>query len=345
MTVPDESSKWTRDGEEPTRRQVLTRMGLGLTVFGALARHSWSLAAGEPAQTPQATQTPQAPEAKNAAAAGSIRIGDLTVHRLGFGAMRITGEGVWGPPRDPAEARAVLRRAVELGVDFIDTADAYGPEVSEQLIFEALHPYSPGLVIATKGGYVRPGPDKWEPAGSAAHLRAACEGSLRRLHLERIELYQLHTPDPKVPIEESIGELVRLRQQGKIRHIGVSNVTLAQLEQARALAPVVSVQNRYNLADRSSEDVLRYCASERLAFLPWAPLSGRDSPRLLPWASAAEHIAKTHSVSTAQIALAWLLARSPAMLPIPGTSSRVHLEDNVAAAALRLTPGELEQLS
>jgi aryl-alcohol dehydrogenase-like predicted oxidoreductase len=272
-------------------------------------------------------------------------IGDLRVNRLGFGAMRITGQGIWGAPGDPPEARAVLRRAVELGVNLIDTADAYGPNVSEQLIYEALHPYPPGLVIATKGGYRRPGPDKWEPDGSPAHLRAACEDSLRRLHLERIDLYQLHTPDPKVPFEESINELSRLRQQGKIRHVGVSNVTLAQLKRARTLVPVVSAQNQYNLSDRSSEDVLRYCAGEHLAFLPWAPLAGRTSPLLLPWSSAAEQIAKEHMVSTAQVALAWLLARSHALLPIPGTSSRAHLEDNIAAATLHLTPSEMQRLS
>jgi pyridoxine 4-dehydrogenase len=319
-----------------TRRAVLARIGLGVTAFSALARHGFGLAANE---------APTAAQPANAAAAGTIKVGDRAVNRLGFGAMRITGEGIWGPPNDPQEARAVLRRAVELGVDFIDTADAYGPNVSEQLIYEALHPYPPGLLIATKGGYTRPGPNNWEPDGSPAHLRAACEDSLQRLHLERIELYQLHTPDPKVPFEESIGELSRLRQEGKIRHIGVSNVTLLQLKQARTLVPVVSVQNQYNLANRSSDDVLQYCAAERLAFLPWAPLSGRDAPRLLPWSSAAEQIAKAHSVSSAQVALAWLLARSPAVLPIPGTSSRVHLEDNVAAAALRLTPSEIQQLS
>jgi pyridoxine 4-dehydrogenase len=318
-----------------TRRGVLARMGWGLTGFSALARPGWAIAAGEPAPTAQPA---------HAAAAGTIMVGDLVVNRLGFGAMRITGEGIWGPPSDPQEARAVLRRAIELGVDFIDTADAYGPNVSEELIYETLHPYPPGLVIATKGGYTRPGPDRWEPDGSPGHLRTACEDSLRRLHLERIDLYQLHTPDPKVPFEESIGELSRLRQQGKIRHIGVSNVTLVQLKQARTLVSVVSVQNQYNLRNRSSEDVLQYCAAERVAFLPWAPLSGRDSPRLLPWESAAEQIAKAHSVSTAQVALAWLLARSPALLPIPGTSSRVHLEDNVAAAALHLTTSELQQL-
>lgn len=320
-----------------TRRGVLTRMGLGLTALCAGARHSWTaLAAGEPTAVAQPA---------NAAAAGTIMVGDISVNRLGFGAMRITGEGIWGPPSDPQEARAVLRRAVELGVNFIDTADAYGPNVSEQLIYEALHPYPPGLVIATKGGYTRPGPDKWEEDGSAAHLRAACEDSLRRLHLERIDLYQLHRPDPKMPFEESVGELARLRQQGKIRHIGVSNVTLEQLKQARALVPVVTVQNRYNLGDRYSETVLQYCATERLAFLPYSPLSGRASSRLVPWESAAEQIAKAHSVSSAQVALAWLLARSRALLPIPGTSQRTHLEDNVAAAALHLTPTELQQLN
>ncbi len=321
--------------DEITRRRAVARLGAGLAALYATMRHQDdALAAGAPAPAPPL----------NAAAAGSILIGDMPVNRLGYGAMRITGEGVWGPPADPQEAQAVLRRAIELGVNLIDTADAYGPDVSEQLIYEALHPYAHGLVIATKGGFTRPGPGQWVPDGSPAHLRAACEGSLRRLHLERIDLYQLHTVDPKVPLEDSVGELARLRQQGKIRHIGLSNVTLAQLKQARALVPVVSVQNRYNLGDRGSDDVLQYCAGERLAFLPWAPLSGRKARRFMPWETTAEQIADAHSVSSAQVALAWLLARSKAMLPIPGTSSLAHLQDNVAAAALHLTPEELQRL-
>src|SRR5581483_4134338 len=281
----------------------------------------------------------------NASAAGTLRSGDLTVNRIGYGAMRITGDGIWGAPADVPEARAVLRRAIELGVNLIDTADAYGPDVSEQLIYESLHPYPAGLVIATKGGFTRPGPDQWVADGRPEHLRAACEGSLRRLHLERIDLYQLHTPDPNVPFEDSIGELVRLREQGKIRYIGVSNVTLAQLKRAQALAPIVSVQNRYNVGDRGNEAVLQYCASQRLAYLPWAPLGGRRSRRrrILEalWSSSAERVAQAHSVSTARVVLAWLLQHSSALLPIPGTSSRAHLEDNVAAGTLRLTPAEL----
>jgi len=272
--------------------------------------------------------TPSIPKASPpAAAAGSVSIGaDLTVHRLGFGAMRLTGAGVWGPPADRQAAVTVLRRALELGVNFIDTADSYGPNVSEEIIAEALHPYPPGLVIATKGGLTRPRAGQWERDAHPAHLRAACEGSLRRLRLDRIDLYQLHAIDPRVPLAESLGELARLQAEGKIRHIGVSNQSLAELKRSQALVSVVSVQNRYNLADRDAEDVLNYCEQQGLAFIPWFPLgAGRDA-------------------SQAQSAIAWLLARSPVMLPIPGTSSVKHLEENVAAASLHLTTAALRAL-
>jgi pyridoxine 4-dehydrogenase len=243
--------------------------------------------------------------------------GDLEVHRLGFGAMRITGPGIWGPPPDPESAKAVLRRAVELGIDLIDTADSYGPEVSENLIAEALHPYPERLVIATKGGLRRTGPGEWPRDARPERLKECCEGSLRRLRLDRIDLYQLHSPDPKVPLEDSIGALKELQDEGKIRHIGVSNVSLEQLELARSLVDVVSVQNRYNREDRHSEDVLEECERLGIGFIPWFPLGTGDlSPR---------------------DAIPWLLARSPVMLPIPGTSSVEHLEENVAAAEIQLS--------
>jgi pyridoxine 4-dehydrogenase len=279
-----------------------------------------------------------------AAAAGALTLGgDLTVHRMGFGAMRLTGAGIWGEPKDAAEALRVLRRAVELGVNFIDTADAYGPEVSERLIAEALHPYPRGLVIATKGGLVRPGPSEWVPDGRPAHLREACEASLKRLKLSRIDLYQFHRIDPKVPLEDSIGELGRLQQEGKIRHVGVSNFSVEELARARRVVPIVSVQNRYNVADRSSAEVLAVCERERVAFIPWAPIA-RGSANALEGGGAAEALetlARTHGISVFQAAIAWLLAKSPAMLPIPGTSSVAHLEEDVAAAGIKLSPAEL----
>ncbi len=272
----------------------------------------------------------------SATVAGTIGIGgDLTVNRMGFGAMRITGQGIWGQPPSRDQAQATLRRAVELGVNFIDTADSYGPEVSEELIADTLHPYADDLVIATKGGLVRPGPGRWEPDGRPEHLRAACEGSLRRLKLEQIPLYQMHRPDPKVPYAESIGALVELKNEGKIRHIGLSNVSEAQLREAQRLTPVVSVQNRYNVADRSSESMADLCDQEAIAFLPWAPI--QDADRLAPVLSAAS----SHGASTRQIVLAWLLARSPQMLPIPGTGSPGHAEENVAAASIQLTNQEV----
>jgi pyridoxine 4-dehydrogenase len=275
-----------------------------------------------------------------AGAAGTIDVGgDITVHRLGFGAMRITGPGIWGPPPDRDEAKAVLRRAVELGVNFIDTADSYGPHVSEELIAEALHPYPKDLVIATKGGLERTGPGEWPSNARPDHLKEACEGSLRRLRLDEIPLYQLHRPDPRVALEDSVGALVELKDAGKIRHIGVSNVTEAQLRVAQSITPVVSVQNRYNLADRSSESMLDLCEQEDIAFLPWAPIQDADAN------DALGDVASRHRVSTTQIVLAWLLARSPAMLPIPGTGSVAHVEDNVTAATVRLDDDDVRALS
>lgn len=273
----------------------------------------------------------------NAAAAGVITIGDLQVNRLGFGAMRLTGAGIWGEPRDPQTARHVLRRAVELGVNFIDTADSYGPEVSERIIAESLHPYPPDLVIATKGGLVRPGADEWARDCRPAHLRRACEASLRRLRVDRIDLYQLHTIDPRVPLEDSLGELVKLQTEGKIRCIGVSNFGVAELQRAAKLATVVSVQNRYNVSDRRYDDVIDYCEQRRMAFIPWYPLAaGAHADAASSGAAELERIASRCKITTAQAALAWLLARSAAMLPIPGTSSIAHLEENVAAASVRL---------
>ena len=270
-----------------------------------------------------------------AAAAGTISIGgDLTVNRMGFGAMRITGDGIWGPPKDPELAKEALRKAVELGVNFIDTADSYGPDVSEELVAEALYPYPDDLVIATKGGLLRPGPGRWDADGRPEHLREACEGSLRRLKLDQIPLYQFHRPDPKVPYAESIGALVELRAEGKIRHIGVSNVSEAQVHEAQKLTPIVSVQNRYNLNDRSSEAMVDLCDQEGIVFLPWAPI--QDSDQLVPVRTAAER----HGVSTRQVALAWLLNRSAQILPIPGSGSPEHVAQNVAAASLQLTNEE-----
>jgi aryl-alcohol dehydrogenase-like predicted oxidoreductase len=276
----------------------------------------------------------------SAAAAGTIEIGgDMVVRRLGFGAMRITGNGVWGDPLDEGQARATLRRVVELGVNFIDTADSYGPEVSERLIAEALYPYPDDLVIATKGGLVRPGPGRWEPDGRPEHLRAACEGSLRRLRLDQIPLYQFHRPDRRVPLADSLGTLVQLKAEGKIRHIGISNVSEAQLRAAQQITPVVSVQNRYNAADRQSESMVDLCELEQIAFLPWAPIQQGDSN------TAVAEAAKRHGASPQQIVLAWLLARSPQILPIPGTGSPEHAEANVAAASLELSPDEVTAIT
>lgn len=280
----------------------------------------------------------------SATAAGTHDLGGLAVHRLGFGAMRVTGKGVWGPPRDRAGAIRVLRRSVELGIDFLDTADSYGPHVSEELIAAALHPYPEGVVIATKGGLVRPARDEWVEDGRPEHLREALEGSLARLRVDRIDLYQLHAPDPEVPYEDSVGVLADMQKEGKIRLVGVSNVDLEELDAAREIVSVVSVQNRYNLRDRSSDDVLERCEELGIAFIPWFPLDtgglARDRVR-----GALGRIAKRHHATPAQVALAWLLARSPVMLPIPGTSSVEHLEENVGAAAIELSDEEVEELT
>jgi pyridoxine 4-dehydrogenase len=280
-----------------------------------------------------------ASDTPTAAAAGTITIGgDLTVNRLGFGAMRITGRGIWGEPPDLDEAKAVLRRAIELDVNFIDTADSYGPEVSENLIAEALSPYPDDLVIATKGGLERPGPGRWPANGRPDHLKEACDGSLRRLRLEQIAVYQLHRPDRSVPFGESIGALLELQREGKIRHIGLSNVSAQQLREAQRLTPIASVQNRYNLADRESDPVLDVCEQEQLAFLPWAPIQDHES-------KVVREMAQRHGATAHQVALAWLLARSPAMVPIPGTGSVAHLEENVAAAGLDLSADEVQALT
>src|SRR5437764_1570263 len=268
----------------------------------------------------------------SASLSGNVSLGrELSVHRLGFGAMRLTGEGIWGPPRDRNQALAVLRRAVELDVNFIDTADSYGPNVSEELIAEALFPYPKGLVIATKGGWNRPGPNQWTHNATPAHLREAVEGSLKRLRVDRIDVYQLHTPDPVVSFDVSVETLAELRNQGKIRLVALSNVTREHIERARKIVPIASVQNRYSFADREWDYVVDYCESNGIAFIPWFPLgAGKVAGRLL------ERIAKAQGVKPIQVALAWLLKRSPVMLPIPGTSSLAHLAEDVAAAALRL---------
>lgn len=281
-----------------------------------------------------------AAEGPTAAAAGELTLGgDMPLHRLGYGAMRITGQGIWGEPEDRDGAIALLRRLVDLEVNFIDTADSYGPGVSEELIAEALHPYPPDLVIATKGGLTRPGPGRWEPDCRPERLKRCCDESLLRLKLDAIPLYQLHTPDPKVPFEESVGALAELRDEGKVRHVGLSNVGAGHLRQAQEIVPIVSVQNRYSVTARDSEAVLEACAEQGLGFIPWFPLdAGGIAADLLA------EIASAHDATPVQVALAWLLQHSAAMLPIPGTSSIAHLEQNVAAAALRLTDDELERL-
>ena len=285
--------------------------------------------------TPPATDT----TAPNAAAAGNVHLGDLVVHRLGFGAMRITGQGIWGPPKDHDAAIRTLRRAVELGVNFIDTADSYGPHVSEELIAEALHPYPQGLVIATKGGWQRVGPGQWIHNASPKHLEEAVAGSLKRLKLERIDVYQLHVPDPAVSFTASVETLEKLREQGRIRHVALSNVTLEHVERARKITPIVSVQNRYSFADREWDFLLDFCEKNGIAFIPWAPLGQvRAAHELL------EKFARELDASPLQVALAWLLRRSPVTLPIPGTSSPKHVEENVAAAALKLPDAAFQQL-
>jgi pyridoxine 4-dehydrogenase len=285
---------------------------------------------------------PAMPDTPDATRSGTFAIGDdMPVTRLGFGAMRITGDGVWGPPPDRDAAIAVLRRAVELGATFIDTADSYGPDVSEELIAEALHPYRDDVVIATKAGWDRPGPGVWVPHGDPDHIKAACEGSLRRLRLDAIPLFQFHTPDPEVPIEESVGACVELQEAGKVRHIGLSNVDLGQLVRAQGVADIVTVQNRFNLVDRRSEDIVEDCTDEDIGFIPWYPLAIGD---LGPVRHALEAPMARLGATAGQVALAWLLQRSPAMLPIPGTGSVSHLEENVAAAGLELTPDEMVAL-
>jgi len=276
-----------------------------------------------------------------ASAAGSVSLGgEISVHRLGYGAMRLTGPGIWGPPKDRKGALAVLRRAVELGVNFIDTADSYGPNVSEELISEALYPYLPGIVIATKGGWRRPGPEQWTHDATPSHLRKAVEGSLKRLRVERIDVYQLHIPDPRVSLEASVETLAELRREAKIRLVALSNVTREHIERARKIVPIVSVQNRYSFADREWDYVVDYCEQNGIAFIPWFPLgAGKVAGETL------ERIAKAHGATPMQVALAWLLQRSPIMLPIPGTASREHLEENIRAASLRLTRQEFEELA
>ena len=283
--------------------------------------------------------------AKNlaAAASGTFTIGnEFTINRLGFGAMRLTGDGIWGEPKNHDECIRVLRRAVDLGINFIDTADSYGPEVSERLIAEALHPYPAGLVIATKAGFDRSGPNQWTMNGRPEHLRAACEGSLKRLRLDRIDVYQLHRIDPNVPAEDQFGTFADLQEQGKIKHIGLSEVTVAQVKQAQKTVKVVSVQNRYSVSDRSAEDVLIYCEQQKIGFIPWFPLG---AGKLAEPGGKLARAASSLNISASQLALAWLLWRSPVMLPIPGTSSVAHLEENVATASLKLDDRKLRDLS
>jgi pyridoxine 4-dehydrogenase len=278
----------------------------------------------------------------NAATSGTFSLGgDLPVHRLGFGAMRITGPGIWGEPKDREEAKRVLKRLPDLGVNFIDTADAYGPEVSESLIAEALHPYPAGLVIATKGGFTRQGPNQWTVVGRPEYLRQCVEMSLRRLKLERIDLYQLHRIDPQVPVEDSLGELKKMQKEGKILHIGLSEVSVKEIERAQKTVAIVSVQNKYNVADRTHEGVLHFCEKHHLGFIPWFPM---EQGKLNKPGSVLERAAQSHNATTAQIALAWLLHHSPVILPIPGTSSVKHLEENMAAAELKLTDAEWQSL-
>src|SRR6266550_3308753 len=324
---------------EPNEKPSVTRRRfLGTTLASGAA-----LLAGRAAIVLGAN-SPPSPQAGMAANPTWKLGGDLTVNRLGFGAMRVTGEGIWGWPSDRQNALKVLKRAVELGVNLIDTADAYGPETSELLIAEALHPYPKGLVIATKGGLTRPGPDSWMPNCRPEYLSQCIDKSLKRLKLERIDLYQLHTVDRKVPIEDSLGALKKAQDAGKIRHVGLSNVTTQEIDRAKKILPMVSVQNRYNIEDRDSEDVLRYCEKEKMGFLPWAPVGGSGRSSLTKSGNPLDTEAKRHNVSTVQLALAWLLQKSPVMLPIPGTSSLQHLEENMAAAKLQLTPDDWKRI-
>jgi aryl-alcohol dehydrogenase-like predicted oxidoreductase len=291
----------------------------------------------------KSTSAVQSGAERPAAKAGEFVIGgDLRVDRLGFGAMRITGKGIWGEPKDRAEAIRVLRKAVEMGINFIDTADSYGPSVSEEIIAEALYPYPNGLVIATKAGLERPGPDQWVPNGKPAHLRKACEGSLRRLRVERIDLFQLHRIDDKVPAEDQLGMLKALQAEGKIKHIGLSEVSVAQIENARKYVPIVTVQNRYSVLDRGAEDVLEYCEREKIGFIPWFPLG---AGQLSAAGSKLAKIAEYAKMTPSQLALSWLLRRSPVMLPIPGTSQVAHLEENIATAGVKIDDGTFQELN
>ena len=322
------------ENENRTDDSVTRRAFIGMTIGSGAA----VLAAGRPATIFGATSAP----AKSTAAKSTWQLGgNLPVNRLGFGAMRLTGDGIWGWPPDRANALKVLKRAVELGVNLIDTADAYGPEVSELLIAEALHPYPKDLVIATKGGNTRPGPGQWVPDGRPEYLKQCVEKSLKRLRLDRIDLYQLHRIDPKVPEEDSLGALKEMQDSGKIRYVGLSEVSPEQIERGRKILPIVTVQNQYNIANRKWESTLAYCEKENLGFMPWSPIGGS---RGLVAGGALETTAKKHGVSTVQLALAWLLHRSQVMLPIPGTSSVPHLEENMAAAAIQLDPEEWKAL-
>lgn len=291
----------------------------------------------------KSTSAAQSSAERPAAKSGEFVIGgDLPVHRMGFGAMRITGKGIWGEPKDRAKAIRVLRKAVELGINFIDTADSYGPSVSEEIIAEALYPYPKELVIATKAGLERPGPDQWVPNGKPAHLRKACEGSLRRLRVERLDLFQLHRIDDKVPAEDQFATLKELQAEGKIKHIGLSEVSVAQIENARKHVPVVTVQNRYSVLDRGAESVLEYCEREKIGFIPWFPLG---AGQLSGAGSKLAKIAAEAKITPSQLALAWLLRRSPVMLPIPGTSQVAHLEENVATASAKIDDGTFQELN
>ena len=318
---------------EPRKCGVTRRMFLGTALGGGAA----ILTGGSSAIFGAAASN----AASNAGADSMFKLGgDLPVNRLGFGAMRLTGAGIWGWPPDRDEARKVLRRAVELGVNLIDTADAYGPETNELLIAEALHPYRKGLVIATKGGNTRPGPGQWVPNGRPEYLKQCVDGSLKRLRLERLDLWQLHRVDPKVPMEDSLGAIKEMRGAGKIRHVGLSEVGPEEIERARKIVPIATVQNRYNISDRKWDNALKYCEKEGLGFMPWSPVGGGRSLK----DNAVEAVAKEQNVSVYQVAIAWLLHRSPVMLPIPGTSSVAHLEDNVAAGKLRLSEAQLKTL-